>query len=278
MLKANYHTHTELCGHAVGKVKDYVDMAVKLGFKEIGISDHAHTPESFMSPFDYERNALSQMMTDDEFENIYVPQVLEEKKRNDIKVFLGLETEYVPEHHDYFVDLRKKLDYLVLGLHFFNCNNKTYDTYDDINEETLKIYTDTAIKAMATGLDTIFAHPDLFMYGYKSKDGFRVFDETCKECTKKIIDAAIKFDIYLEVNANGIKNTYQDFPDYKNFLYPREEFWEIVKNSDAKIVIGADAHKPEALGNEIVEKAFAFAEKLNLNICDFVKLKKQGLA
>lgn len=278
MLKANYHTHTELCGHAVGKVKDYVDMAVKLGFKEIGISDHAHTPESFMSPFDYERNALGQMMTDDEFENIYLPQVLEEKKRKDIKVFLGLETEYLPEHHDFFTSLRKKVDYLVLGMHFFNHNGKTYSTYDDINSELLKVYTDIAIKAMSTGLYTIFAHPDLFMYSYDSKNGFRVFDETCVECTKKIIDAAIKYDIYLEVNANGIQNTFHDFPEYKNYLYPREEFWEIVKDSDAKIVIGADAHKPEALGNEIVEKAFAFAEKLNLNICDFVELKKLGLA
>ena len=93
------------------------------------------------------------------------------------------------------------------------------------------------------------------------------------ECTKKIIDAAIKYNVYLEVNANGIKNTFRDFPEYTNYLYPREEFWEIVKNSDAKIVIGADAHEPSALGNDIICKAFDFAKKLNLNVLDFVKLK-----
>ena len=91
--------------------------------------------------------------------------------------------------------------------------------------------------------------------------------------TKKIIDAAIKYDVYLEVNANGIKNTFRDLPEYTNYLYPREEFWEIVKNSDATIVIGADAHEPSALGNDIVKKAIEFTEKLNLNIHDFVKLK-----
>ena len=89
MLKANYHTHTYLCGHAVGKVEDYVNEAVRLGFKEIGISDHAHTPESFMSAFDYDRNALRQMMTTDDFTIVYKPAVLKEKERKDIKVYLG---------------------------------------------------------------------------------------------------------------------------------------------------------------------------------------------
>ena len=36
MLKANYHTHTYLCGHAVGDVDDYVNEAIRLGFKELG--------------------------------------------------------------------------------------------------------------------------------------------------------------------------------------------------------------------------------------------------
>lgn len=274
MLKANYHTHTYLCGHAVGDVKDYVNEAIKLGFKEIGISDHAHTPENFMSKEDYDRNGLRQMMSDDDFENIYRPAVIKEKENKSIKVYLGLETEYLPEHHDYFVSLRKKVDYLVLGMHFFNHNNKNYSTYDDINNDSLKIYTDIAISAMSTGLYSIFAHPDLFMYSYNSKKGFRVFDETCVECTKRIIDTAIKYDIYLEVNANGIQNTFRDFPEYPNYLYPREEFWEIVKDSKAKIVIGADAHSPEALGNNIVKKAIEFAEKLNLNVSEFVNLKQ----
>ena len=49
MLKANYHTHTYLCGHAVGDVEDYVNEAIRLGYTELGMSDHAHTPEYFMT-------------------------------------------------------------------------------------------------------------------------------------------------------------------------------------------------------------------------------------
>lgn len=274
MLKANYHTHTELCGHAIGNVKDYVDEAVKLGFIELGMSDHAHTPEYFMSVADYKRNGLDRIMTDEDFEKIYLPQVLKEKERKDIKIFLGLETEYFPEFHDYFVNLKNKLDYLVLGIHFFNYNGKNYSTYFDIDSESIEMYTDIAIKAMSSGIYSIFAHPDLFMYSYHSKKGERVFDEICERCSKKIIEAAIKYDIYLEVNANGIQNTYRDFPSYTNYLYPREEFWELVNKTNAKIIIGADAHKPEALGNDIVKEAINFAKKLNLQVSNFAKLKK----
>ena len=53
MLKANYHTHTYLCGHATGDVDDYVNEAIRLGFSELGMSDHAHTPEYFMTKDEY---------------------------------------------------------------------------------------------------------------------------------------------------------------------------------------------------------------------------------
>ena len=49
MLKANYHTHTKLCNHAVGMPEDYVLKAIELGFKELGMSCHAPVPRDFMS-------------------------------------------------------------------------------------------------------------------------------------------------------------------------------------------------------------------------------------
>ena len=274
MLKANYHTHTKLCNHAIGMPEDYVEAAIKFGMKELGMSDHAHTPENFMSKSDYLKNHLDIMMTDEEFENIYVPSVNELKKNKNIKIYLGLETEYLIEQHDFFVDLRKKVDYLILGLHFFNYNGINYKTYTEVDEKSLNMYTEVAIAAMESGLYTIFAHPDLFMYLYHSKKGDRVFDDECVKCSKEIINAAIKNDVYLEVNANGIHNTHRDFPLYKNYAYPREEFWELVRETDAKIVIGADAHSPEALGNDVVEDAIRFAEELKLKTHDFITLKK----
>ena len=274
MLKANYHTHTYLCGHAVGAAKDYVKKAEELGFEEIGISDHAHTPKEFMTDAEYEKNALSQIMTDDDFENIYLKDVLDAKKSSKIKVLLGLETEYIPKYHEHFAKLREKVEYLVLGEHFFEHSGKFYSSYEDVDETSINYYTDTVIKGMATGLYTILAHPDLFMYNYTSKKGTRIFDKLCEECSRKIIEAAIKYDVYLELNANGIRNTKYFFPEFSGgYLYPRTEFWKIVKEYNPKIVFGADAHTPEALSNDTVKEALEFAKKLDIKFCDFVTLK-----
>ena len=275
MLKANYHTHTYLCGHAVGDIDDYVNEAIRLGFKELGMSDHAHTPEYFMSKDEYEHNYLSEIMTDKDFDEIYVPKVLEAKKNPNIKVFLGLETEYFPEFKEYFYDLRKKVDYLILGIHFFNYNGANYSPYDPFSPNLVRAYTDIAIEAMSTGLYTVFAHPDLFLMNYRSEKGHRVFDEVCKECSLKLIEAAIKYDVYLEINANGIKKGLRKTDEEKDeYLYPRSEFWELVSGTKAKVVIGADAHAPEALGYYTIDKAEEFAKQFDLNMYDYIEFKK----
>ena len=275
MLKANYHTHTYLCGHAVGDVDDYVNEAIRLGFKELGMSDHAHTPEYFMSEDEYHHNYLEEIMTDKDFTDVYVPKVLEAKKNPKIKVFLGLETEYFPEFKDYFKDLRKKVDYLILGEHFFNYKGANYSPYDIFSSRLVEVYTDIVIEGMSTGLYTILAHPDLFMMNYNGELGHRVFDKTCLECSKRIIEAAIKYDVYLEINANGIaKGAKMTAEGKMEYLYPRSEFWKLVSGTKAKVVIGADAHKPEALGYYTISKAEEFAKQFDLNICDFVEFKK----
>lgn len=275
MLKANYHTHTVLCGHAIGDVKDYVNEAIRLGFTELGMSDHAHTPEYFMTKEEYDHNYLSEIMTDKDFKYSYLPQVMEAKKNPKIKVFLGLETEYFPEFKEYFYDLRTKVEYLILGIHFFNYKGVNYSPYDPFSPNLVKAYTDIAVEAMSTGLYTIFAHPDLFMMNYFSPKGHRVFDEVCIACSQRIIEAAIKYDVYLEINANGIKKGMKKTADGKEeYLYPRSEFWELVSGTKAKVVIGADAHTPEALGYYTIDKAEEFAKRYDLNIVDYVEFKK----
>ena len=48
-MKANYHTHTPRCQHAVGTEEDYVRAALDGGFETLGFSDH--TPWPFASGY-----------------------------------------------------------------------------------------------------------------------------------------------------------------------------------------------------------------------------------
>src|SRR5690625_3369721 len=92
------HTHHDRCGHAEGKIEDYIKAAIKNDLDIIGISDH--------SPFFYsEEDQLHPgiAMKKSEF-NEYIDEVLKlkEKYKDQIEVLLGLESDFFPEYIDLY--------------------------------------------------------------------------------------------------------------------------------------------------------------------------------
>lgn len=276
-MKANYHTHTKLCNHADGMPIDYVKKAIELGFEELGMSDHNPIPVEFLGQKKYLDNWCHRNMSYDVFENIYLPSIDEaiEKYGDQIKIYKGLECEYVPSSKEYYSKLKEKVDYLNLGLHFFCSGGEILNSYHQINYKNLKDYLSNAIAAMETGLFKIFVHPDLFMFEYRDEFGERVFDKHCEFTTRKIVECAIKNDVYLEINANGVSNTAKFGNGSKCWLYPEIEFWKIVKEyPQAKIIVGADAHAPSALDSPNIEAVKEMGLSIGLKILDFVEFDR----
>lgn len=266
-LKANYHTHNQLCNHAVGDSESYVLKAIELGMEELGLSDHAPIPLFTTSAKDFIRNWSFRNMSYDVFENVYLPEVNEviEKYSNQIKLYKAVETEYNIKYNDYYKSLRDRLDYMLLGMHYFYIGDKCINSYGDINYTNVKYYAQTSVEAMESGLFKIFAHPDLFMFSYKNINGERKFDDEAIKCTRTIIESAIKNDVYLELNCNGLYNSYKR--NSKEWLYPYKEFWMIVKEyKDAKVIISADAHNPNDLAGEYIKEVINFAKEMGLKI------------
>lgn len=272
MIKNNYHTHVKYCNHAVGDVEDYVLKAIELGFDEIGITDHAPILESFMNEKEYKENWCDENMKMD-IVPIYLDKINKCKNQysNKIKVYSGFETEYLPSQKEFYKELRDKVDYLNLGVHYYDYNGKVLNSYCDINYETLEGYVNACIEGMELGIFNTLVHPDLFMFDYKNINGERKFDEAAVIASRRIIEAAIKNNVYVEINANGLKNSLK----YGNgqWLYPCKEFWEIAKEyKGLKIIIGSDAHDPEALLNEHVRVACEFAKKLNIPVLEKMEI------
>ena len=266
MLKNNYHTHVLYCNHAEGHVIDYVNKAVELNFNEIGMTDHAPILDGFMTSDEYKHNFCHENMTMD-IVPIYLSEIKEAQEihKGKIKVLSGFETEYLLKQIEYYKTLREKVDYLNLGIHFYEYNDQVLSSYDQVDYKTLEGYVQTAINGMATGLYNTLVHPDLYMYAYKSENGKKEFDEYCISAARRIVEAAIKYNVYLEVNANGIKFK----EDNNTWPYPSKDFWLIAKEyKDLKIIIGADAHRIDALCNKNVELACEFCEELGLNVLD----------
>lgn len=273
-MKANYHTHLKLCGHAVGMSEDYVKVAIEAGYKVLGISDHGPIKPEFMSPEDFKYNWLDRQMTYEDFKNIYLPDVLKvkEKYQKKIKILTGLEIEYLPQFSDYFNELRNEVDYLNLAIHFFLHDGKIINSFEGLSYEHVYSYALHAKEAMETGLYQILVHPDVFMYDYRSYDGKATFDKECEKASRLIIETAIKNGIYLEINCGGIFKVTSYNERLGAFAYPRDEFWRIASEyKDLKIVIGVDAHRPEQLKSKEIEMAYEFARKHNLTVLDYVE-------
>ena len=272
MIKYNYHTHMKYCNHAVGEVSDYIEEAIKLGYKELGMSDHAPIPLNSMSDIDWKRLYCEENMSLNTF-NIYLNDIENcQNKYKNIKIYKGLESEYLLGFDDHYKSLKKRLDYMILGIHFYNYEDKIIDTYAECNYDNVLGYLDTAIKGMESGLFNYLAHPELFFFEYKDKNGNHTFDDRCEYVTRRIIECAIKNNIYIEMNANGLKFT-KNIDDIYEWKYPSIYFWSIAKEyKDLKVIIGVDAHNPVLLGSDWIKMTEELANNIGIKLVEKMEL------
>ena len=74
----------------------------------------------------------------------------------------------------------------------------------------------------------------------------------------------------IEVNAQGIRKGKRD--EFGKPLYPNENFFKIVKEKNAKVIIGSDCHRPTYLNDESFKAALEFAQTLGLKVEEELKL------
>ena len=267
----SYHTHLCFCKHAEGFSKDYVVKAIEFGMDEIGISDHMPVPDSFYLEEKFKKINNDTKMNFSEINN-YLMDVISTKKlfEDKIKVFVGFECEYYNEIIPIIKELKDKVDYLNLGLHHFYSEGRLYNSYSrhDMTKEGIKKYCKIACEALDTKMFKCFVHPDLFLFGYRENQ----FDSTCEEVTRQICEAAIRNNVYLEVNCNDARYCLKEGIEFR---YPREEFWRIASGyKQLKIVIGSDAHKPERLYDEAVIYVEDWVQRMGLNISKKIDIAK----
>src|SRR5689334_8369435 len=111
---SDYHMHTPLCGHAIGKPEEYAHQAIKVGLKEIGFSDHARLvyhidPKITMS---FDQLPLYHKM----IENV---RKLNESK---LTIKVGIEADFIPGFEDKTKAIFKgyDYDYVIGSVHFIN--------------------------------------------------------------------------------------------------------------------------------------------------------------
>lgn len=250
---ANYHSHTYLCGHAKGTPLDYVKEAIKKNIKIIGISEHA--------PMANLRNENSRLK-EEEYQTYH--KLLDEAKsyadKNEIEFYKGLEIEYFP-HIKVYDKYLKDLDYLILGQHYILEDDGTYQSaFGFTNFDQVKRYAETIIKALKTNYFNMLCHLDLCFFNIKNPTN-EMYEEL-----RKVVKVAKKYNIPIELNANGIRRSVREEGrlDYSLFKYPKVKLFEIVKEEGADVIVTSDAHKKEFLVDDAVKEAYTFLDKLDI--------------
>ncbi len=256
-IYANYHTHTYRCGHATGEDREYVEKAIECGYKILGFSDHTPYPvPGFVSGM---RMKLEE--TDGYFASL---ESLRKEYKDDIDIYFGVEAEYFPEYFDALTEFLRDypLDYMIMGNHFVPCEHKgTYIGGDFKDPAALHMYTKNVIEGLSTGRFMYLAHPDLPRYTGPNKE------EELEKCYREICAAALRLNIPLEINMLG-------YTRRPASVYPNDKFFDIAKETGNDVIIGVDAHFPEALANEVaIDSCVEMATSRGLNLLKEIKIK-----
>ena len=243
----NYHTHTTRCNHATGNEREYVENAIKSGLKTLGFADHAPYlfPNGYQSGF--------RMKTEQLFEYAEVIRSLAKEYEKDIRILCGFELEYYPDFHaEQMAFLRQvQPDYLLMGQHFIGAEIGTPHISSQASHDLLlTAYVSQVIAGLSTGDFLYLAHPDL--------PGMAFTPEVCRAEYTRLCEFAKRKNIPLEINLLGLAT---------NRKYPSRGFFEIAANVGNDIVLGIDAHNPEAILDKATQqKALDMAKDLGLHL------------
>lgn len=235
-MKANYHTHTQRCGHAQGSDEAYVLAAIEGGFDELGFSDHVPWP--YASGFTHPGVRMTIGRLDEYIGSI---RALKGKYADRISLRVGFECEYFLEYIGWLRDMKaeKQLDYLILGNHY-DGSDETGIYFGALKTpEQLRRYVNSTALGVQSGLFAYLAHPDVFMRGYGR------FDENCAAAARDLCRVCKENSLPMEYNLHDRFR----FAWLNKEGYPCAQFFDIVREEGVRVIIGVDAHEPLELSD-----------------------------
>lgn len=228
-MRIDLHNHTTRCNHAEGTVDEYIQKAIELGIDVYGFSEHA--------PMDFDpkyRLTFEEMQA---YENDILGA--KERYKNDIKILMGYEVDYLPGHMDDRV-LHAKVDYLIGSIHFLDKwgfdNLEFIGGYKDRDiDDIWRAYFD-ATEAMAkSGKFDIVGHLDLIkVFKFMPKQDTRIL-------AKNALKAIKQSGMVLELNTAGLRKPTGE-------IYPSRSLLEEAYSLDIPITFASDAHSIEQVG------------------------------
>ncbi|MCH4169688.1 MAG: histidinol-phosphatase HisJ [Lactobacillus sp.] len=281
MVKKDGHSHTEFCPHGSGdSVELMIQKAIKLGFKEYSITEHAPLPPEFRqdyqgyaSGFDEASMALSDLPA-----YFKTCRALQAKYASQLKINIGFELDFLPSQlawtRDFWQEYGPQTSDNVLSIHFLKGLDHKYWCVDNTPTEMAQgllpeaagnaqrlygEYIDALKVAVTTDLGPNapkrLGHITLIK---KFQDYFQLpakFDAANLAKVKELLTLVKANHFELDMNTAGL------YKSYCNETYPYPEISQLAKSMGIPLVYGSDAHSIAAIGQGYHQVADMVASK-----------------
>lgn len=236
MIPSNYHTHTCFCD-GKNTPEEMVLEAIRLGCKEIGFSGHSHTP--FDGSFCMTReNTLAYRST---------VRALQEKYKDKIKIYLGIEQDYhSPESTEGY-------DYIIGSVHYVE-KDRVHLSVDESKETQIDIvkqyydgdfysfvedYYELVADVYQKTKCHIIGHFDIITKFNRLGDLFDTRHPRYQAAAQKALDALLECPAILEVNTGAMARGYTTEP------YPSQDILSQWLKAGKEIIFSSDCHSKD---------------------------------
>ena len=228
------HCHTPLCKHATGDPEEYCAHAVRRGLRGIIFTCHAPLPNNWSAEV---------RMNDAEF-GLYVAMVEQAKVSyaDRLDVRLGLESDFVPGVEPWLEKLHRRapLHHVLGSVHyqmaFYRQKYFTGDVFD-----YQQVYYEHLALAAESGLFDTLSHPDLI----KNECPVEWHFPRIQPFIAKALDRIAVSGVAMELNTSGLLKSIPE-------MNPGPAQLAMMFERGIPVVLGADAHRPDRVGDNFV--------------------------
>ena len=249
------HIHTHFCPHGTkDSFQQYIEKALKLGYKEISFTEHAPLPKNFNDPVPTKDSSMSYQTLE-----VYLQELVKIKNEYSGQLIInkGLEVDYIEgfegEIHDFLNDYGPELDDSILSVHFVKHENSygCIDYSPEVFAEMVKQYHSTEAiyeRYYETMVKSVLA--DLGRYKPK-----RIGHMTLVHKFQRKFPVTRNFtpeiaNLLKMINKNGYELDYNGAGVAKSLCqepYPPTSIVDIANEMGIPLIYGSDAHQAKDL-------------------------------
>jgi histidinol-phosphatase (PHP family) len=225
------HCHTTLCKHAFGTTDDYAEAAIARNLKGITFTCHCPLPDGF---------SASVRMKPEQYEE-YIARVAatREKYAGRLDVRLGLESDFYPGVEPWLEKLHAHtpLSHVLGSIHYQVMDyRRLFYTGEIFSYQQL--YYEHLAQSAESGLFDTLAHPDLIKNESPEEWDF----DRMRPYIERSLDRIAATGVAMELNTSGVQKSLPE-------MNPSPSQLALMCERGIPVVIGADAHVPERVGD-----------------------------